>query len=106
MFNRLPVKLGGRPGKYENVMSLAGLGLSECALADFFYRNDINCDLGVILLAPVPGQYIYKPLIEFGKKVGPLRDLQRFLAGTSAVGKKEERTEGGCGRCEFKEISP
>src|SRR5262249_39569569 len=86
-------------------MSLAYFSLGECALADSFYRNDINCDLRVILLAPVLGHYIYKPLIKFGKKVGPLRDLQCLLGSKSAIGKEEKGTESGCACSQLEEIS-
>src|SRR5262245_53321330 len=97
MVNRVRVEFRRGPREHEHVVALARLGLSERAVADFLHWNDVNGYLRVILLAPVPGQHIHKPLIKFGKEVGPLRNLQRLLAGECAIGEKEKRAKGSGG---------
>src|SRR5713226_7864410 len=97
--------LGRGPGEYEHVMSLAGLDLGECAVANSLDGNNVDCHFRVIFPAPIRGYNVHKPLIEFREKVGPFGDLQRLLAGESAPGKKEEWPEsGGTGR-QSKEIT-
>ncbi len=94
-----------RPGEHEHVMSFASLDLGERAVANLLYRNDVNCDLGIVLLAPVPGHHVHKPLIKFGEKMAPFRDVQCLLAGGNATGKKEKGTESGSAGRYLKEIT-
>src|SRR5690348_10536664 len=98
MVNHVRVEFRGWPGEHEDIVPFARLDLSERPFADFFRRNNVNCDLDVILLAPVAGQHICKPPVKFRKEVRPFGDLERFLARRGMLGKKKEWTKGGCGR--------
>src|SRR5579859_220224 len=73
----------GGPGKDEYVMPLSRFDLSECAVANFLYRNEVHCHPGIVLLAPIVGDNVYKPLIKFRDEVRPFGDLQSLLAGES-----------------------
>jgi len=100
------VILGGRPGKDEHVVPLAGLDLSRCPYVDLFHGDVVHNDLGIVLLAPFLGHLTFEPLVIVGQEMSPFGDLQRLLAGHRAIGKKEERAEsGGRGR-QFEELSP
>src|SRR3989442_13156949 len=97
MVNHMLVILGGRPGKDEHVVPLAGLDLSGSAGADLFYGDKVYGYPRIVLFAPFPGHLTLEPLVIVGQEMGPFCDLQLFLAGESAIGKKEERAESGGG---------
>ena len=105
MIDHVLAEFRRRPGKDEQVVPLAGLDLSEGAVTNLLYRNNIDGDVSVVPLAPVFGHHVYKPLVILRQKVGPFGDLERLLAGESATGKKKERAERGCASRELQEIS-
>jgi len=73
---------------------------------DLLHGDVVNVDLGIVLLAPFPGQLTLEPLVILGQEMGPFCDLQLFLAGECAIGKKEEWAESSGGGRQFEEISP
>src|SRR5438270_150226 len=87
-------------------MSFAGLDLGEGAVANLLCRNNVNCDLGIILFAPFGSQHVHKPLVKLGKQMGPFRDLERPLAGESSDREMEKRAKGGRARRKIQEITP
>src|ERR1700682_2590767 len=89
MVNHVLVVFGGRPGKDEHSVSLAGLDLSRRSGADFFHRDFVHSYPGVVLLSPVPG-HTFEPCVKLRHKMGPFCDPQRLLAGESAVREEEE----------------
>src|SRR5215472_5423123 len=94
-----------RPGKDEYVVPRSGLDLSEGVAANLLHGNQIDRDVGIVLLAPVRSPHFHEPVIEFGKEVCPFSDFQRFRAGQRVGRKQKEWTEGGSASCEPEEIT-
>src|ERR1043166_6017974 len=105
MVNHMLVKFRRRPGKDEQVMSLAGLYLGKCAVTNLFHRNNVDRNVGIVLLAPVFGQHVYKPLVELRQEVSPFGDLERLLRGPGALREKKIRAKRSSTGRQLQEVS-
>jgi len=99
VIDHMLAELRRRPGKDEQVVPLPGLDLSEGAVTNLFHRNNVNGNVRIVPPAPVFGKHVHEPLIELRQEVCPFGDLERLLAGESAIREKEEGAErDGTGR--------
>jgi hypothetical protein len=63
MINHVLFVLGRRPGKHEKIVTLAVGNLSRRSAVDLFNGNVVDNYSGVVLLAPLFGEYALEPRV-------------------------------------------
>ncbi len=82
-----------RPGEHEEVVALARRGLRRRPRGDLLDGDVIDDHLGVVPLAPLPGQHAFEPPVVLGQEVCPLGDPERLPPGLPrrrAAGKAQQ----------------
>src|SRR5215470_6575520 len=87
MINYTLLEFGRRPWKHEHVMAFAAGKFGGGNIADLFYWNVINDDLGIVLIAPIPRKDILKPSVILRQKMRPLCDPEGLSPSKNAIGK-------------------
>src|SRR5438034_1351455 len=82
----LPSRVGASASP-QGTPNLARRDLRRRERADFIRGNVIDDHLGVMPLAPFPGELLLEPAVELGQEMRPFGDLERLLLGERALGK-------------------